>query len=108
MKLKTNINLNKLNSKRKLENISLSKLKKGDYLRLYFLAHNQKRRGGTHFRINKQTVILLKKNNRTFSLSLVVTSLYKYEKVKFRYIVSSPHMVKILFLKKALTLKSLR
>lgn len=102
MKLKTNINKHKLGFKNKFETVEVNKLKTGDYLRLKFLAHNQKRRGGEHFRINKQTVILLKKKHRKFSLSLLVTSLYKHEKVRMRYIISSPHFIKLRFLKKAL------
>lgn len=104
MKLKININKHKLGFKNKFENCKVNNLKTGDYLRLNFLAHNQKRRGGDNLRINKQTVILLKKKHRHFSLSLLVTSLYSHEKVKWRYIVSSPHFIKIKFLKKALKL----
>ena len=66
MKLKTNINKHKLGFKKKFEKVEVNKLKAGDYLRLNFLAHNQKRRGGENLRINKQTVILLKKNIENF------------------------------------------
>lgn len=106
MKLKTNINKHKLGFKKKFDKVDVNNLKAGDYLRLNFLAHNQKKRGGENLRINKQTVILLKKKHRKFSLSLLVTSLYKHEKVKIRYIISSPHFIKIKFLKKALKFKN--
>ena len=77
------------------------KIKKGDYLRLHFLAYNQKRRGGDNFRMNQQTVLLQKKKRKKNSLSFLVTSLYQKEVVKWRYLISSPHMVKVIFLKKS-------
>lgn len=83
----------------KFENYSPSKLLKGDYIRLTFLAYNQKRRGGDNFRISQQTVLLKKKKRRKNSLSFLVTSLYKTERVFWRYIINSPHMVKVIFLK---------
>lgn len=63
MKLKKNIYKPNLNFYDKFSNSHPSKLKQGDYIRLYFLAHNQKRRGGENFRISKQTVILEKKSH---------------------------------------------
>ena len=101
MKLKKSIYKTDTNFLEKFENCHPSKIKRGDYIRLHFLAYNQKRRGGDNFRINQQTVILQKKKRRKNTLSVLVTSLYKQEKVKWRYIVSSPHMVKVIFLKKS-------
>ena len=46
------------------------------------------------------SVISLKKKHRLFSLSLVVSSLYKTEKVKYRYLISSFNFVKIKQIKK--------
>ena len=100
MKLKTNINNHKLGFKEKFENCSINKLKKGTFIQLYFITNNQKRRGLDNLRMNKQTVMLLKKKHRLFSLSLVVSSLYKTEKVKYRYLVSSFNFVKIKQIKK--------
>lgn len=105
MKLKLNIYKTNRLLYKKFEKCTPSSLERGDYLRLHFLAHNQKKRGGTHVRINRQSVILFKKKRRGNSLSFIVTSLYKYEKVKWRYIISSPHMVHIKFLKKAVSYK---
>lgn len=95
MKLKLNINSHKLGFKNKFENCSINKLKRGMFLQLNFVTTNQKRRGNDNFRINKQTVMLLKKKHRLFSLSLIVSSLYKTEKVKYRYLASSTTFIKI-------------
>jgi ribosomal protein L19 len=105
MKLKLNIYKTNLKLKKKFEKCTPNTLKRGDYLRLHFLAHNQKRRGGKNLRVSKQTVILFKKKRKGNSLSFIVTSLYKHEKVKWRYLISSPHMVHVKFLKKALSYK---
>jgi hypothetical protein len=98
MKLKKSIYKTNTEFFEKFENCTPSKIKRGDYIRLHFLSYNQKRRGGDNFRINKQTVILQKKKRRKNSLSFLVTSLYKQEKVKWRYLISSPHMVKVIYL----------
>jgi hypothetical protein len=100
MKLKKNIYKTNTDFLQKFENCSPSKIKRGDYIQLYYLAYNQKRRGGDSYRINQQTVILQKKKRRKNTLSMLVTSLYKQEKVKWRYLISSPLMVKVVFLKK--------
>ena len=61
MKLKKNIYHPNIDFVQKFENNLPSKIKRGSYIRLHFLAYNQKRRGGDNFRINQQTVILEKK-----------------------------------------------
>ena len=101
MKLKKSIYKPNIDFYRKFENKHPSKIKKGDYLRLHFLAYNQKRRGGDNFRMNQQTVLLQKKKRKKNSLSFLVTSLYQKEVVKWRYLISSPHMVEVIFLKKS-------
>jgi hypothetical protein len=51
--------------------------------------------------MNQQTVLLQKKKRKKNTLSFLVTSLYQKEVVKWRYLISSPHMVKVIFLKKS-------
>lgn len=101
MKLKKSIYKPNLYFKEKFEKCKLSKLIRGDYLKLKYLLHNQKKRGGSHFRINSRTFILFKKKRRSNSLTFVVTSLYKHEKVKLRYLISSPYVIKVNFVRKA-------
>ena len=100
MKLKKNIYKPNTSFFNKFENILPSKLVKGDYIRLTFLTYNQKRRGGNQFRISQQTTLLQKKKRKKNSLSFLVTSLYKTERVSWRYLINSPHMLKVVFLKK--------
>lgn len=104
MKLKKNIyKTNKLVNE-KFTNCLPTQLGKGDYIRLNFLAFNQKRRGGNNFRIGTRTVILFKQRRKGNSLSFVVISLYKHEKVKIRYSISSPYMMLVSFIKKSMNL----
>jgi len=63
MKLKKSIYKPTKEFHKKFENCKPNKLKQGNYIRLFFLAYNQKRRGGDNFRINQQTVILNKKKH---------------------------------------------
>ena len=64
MKLKKNIYKPNIDFYSKFENCSFSKINCGDFIRLNFLAFNQKRRGGENFRLNQQTVILKKKKKK--------------------------------------------
>lgn len=72
---------------------SLKSLKKGDLLEINFFKYDNKRKGGTHFRINKLILMLnkysRKKNNLTFNL----TGLYKNEIVTVRTLMSGPLVV---------------
>ena len=100
MKLKKSIYKTTTIFYNKFDNILPKKINKGDFIRLIFLSYNQKRRGGDNFRISQQTAILQKKKRRKNSLSFLVTSLYKTERVFWRYLINSTHMIKVLFLKK--------
>lgn len=78
-------------------------LKKGDYIRLLYLSQNQKKRKseGTNIRINDRTFLLFKKRHKRNSLHFVVTSLYKYERVRLRFLITSPYMLRVVFVRKA-------
>jgi hypothetical protein len=86
----------------KFMNTLPNELKSGDYLQLKFISLNQKKKGGINFRINNRTFLLVKKSRKRNSLTLLVSSLYEHEKVKFRYIVDSPHMISIHYLGRSL------
>lgn len=101
MKLKKNIYKPDVTFKDKFIRCNLSKLKRGDYLNLSYLSYNQKKRGGGNFRSHSRTFLLYKKKRRRNSLTFIVTSLYKYERVKLRYLVSSPYVMALLFVRRA-------
>ena len=86
MKLNKNIikNKNNINIKKKFLNCSISTLKRGDYIQVYFFLYDNKKKGGLMSRINKLTAILLKKKVRTNNISILVSTMYKNEKVKWR------------------------
>ena len=86
MKLNKNLikNYNNLNIKKKFLNCSATSLKRGDYIQLYFFLYDSQKKGGTMSRINKITAILLKKKIRTNNSSILVSTMYKNEKVKWR------------------------
>lgn len=102
MKLRKFIYKTDIDFNYKFMNCIPNKIRSGDYLRLKFLSHNQKKRGGSSLRINNRTFLLVKKSRKRNSLTFVVSSLYKHEKVKLRYIVDSPHMISVHFVKKAI------
>ena len=88
MKLNKNLikNNNNTNLKKKFLNCSPSSLKRGDYIQLYFFLYDNRKKGGTTSRINKITAILLKKKIRTNNISILVSTMYKNEKVKWRFL----------------------
>jgi hypothetical protein len=85
MKLNKNIlkNKNNIDIQKKFLNCSISSLKRGDYIQIYFFLYDNKKKGGIMSRINKLTAILLKKRVRTHNISIVVSTMYKNEKVKW-------------------------
>jgi len=101
MKLRKSIYKSNTDVHKKFMKCSPKLLKRGDYIRLRFLALNEKRRGGINIRVSSRVVLLYKKKCKRNNLSFIVTSLYKHERVKIRYLISSPYMLKIHFLRKA-------
>ena len=87
MKLKKNLikNNNNLIIKKKFLNCSITSLKRGDYIQLYFFLYDNQKKGGTMSRINKITAILLKKKVRTHNITILVSTMYKNEKVKWSF-----------------------
>lgn len=104
MRLNRNIikNPNNFDLKDKFLNCSISTLKRGDYIQIYFVLYDTKKRGGLTSRINKLTAILLKKKVRTNNISILVSTMYKNEKVKWRFILNAPQFVSLKFLRKSL------
>lgn len=86
MKLKKNIikNLNN-NINQKFINCSIKSLNRGDYIQLKFFLYDNLKKGGISSRINKITAILLKKTVKYNTISLLISTMYKNEKVKWRY-----------------------
>jgi hypothetical protein len=101
MKLKNSIYRTNTDFLKKFQNCHPKILKKGDYLELKYISKEEKRRGGRHLRFGTRTVLLIKKKRRSNSMSIIISSLYGHEKVKWRYLVTSPLMISILFVKKS-------
>jgi len=72
-----------------------SQLNKGNYLKIKNIIPNQTKIGN-NFRKMIQTVVLFKKKRRKNSMTLVVTTLYKHEKVKFWVPINCPHTISII------------
>jgi hypothetical protein len=100
MKLKKNINNIFIIFKDKFINCTPSTISSGDFIKLKFFGYNDKRRGGSNFRVKEQIFLLKSKKRKKNTLTYLVMSLYKTEKVKWRYIISAPQVLNITFLKK--------
>lgn len=84
MNLKKPILINSYNEiKKKFLNKSINKLKRGDYIKIFFFIYDTKKKGGENSRINKLTALLLKKKIRFNHISILVSTIYKNEKVKW-------------------------
>ena len=105
--IKKNFGNLKFNLKKKFKNCTPYSLKRGDYLQISFVLKNQKRKRGLNLRINKQTGILLRKLIKFNSMSIILSIMFKFEKVKFYFNLESPQMVKIKFINKKLRNKYL-
>lgn len=78
--------INNKNIKDKFLNCKINKLIRGDYIRIYFFIYDTKKNGGANSRVNKLTAIILKKKIRYNVISLLVSTMYKNEKVKWSLI----------------------
>jgi ribosomal protein L19 len=87
MKLNKNClkNINNYEIYKKFLNCSPSSLKRGDYILLHFFIYDDIKKGGTKARLNKITGILLKKKIRVNNTTLLVSTMYKNEKVRWRF-----------------------
>jgi len=86
---------------KKFEDCNPKNLVRGDYIHLKYMSMDKKRRGGYSLRLCNRVVLLYKKKQKRNTLSYVVVSLYKYERVKIRFVISSAYMIKINFVRKA-------
>lgn len=86
MKLNKNI-IKYLNNniQNKFINCSMKSLHRGDYIQLKFFLYDSLKKGGISSRINKITAILLKKTIRFNTISFLISTMYKNEKVKWRF-----------------------
>lgn len=104
MKLTKNIlkltNLNLI--KTKFLNCNINTLNIGDYLKIFFFFQDTKKKGGLNVKFNKITAILLKKKITYNNITIIVSTIYKNEKVKFKFILTSPLVISVNFLKKSL------
>jgi len=80
---KINLDNFNLNIKKKFLNRSVNKLQRGDYIKIFFFIYDTKKKGGANSRINKLTALLLKKKVRYNHVSILVSTIYKNEKVKW-------------------------
>ena len=101
MKLRKSIRSINTKFYNKFEDCDPKRLGRGDYIHLKYITMNSKRRGGYNLRLANRVVLLYKKKRKRNILSYVVVSLYKYERVKFRYVISSAYMIKVNFVRKA-------
>mgnify|MGYP001764227161 CR=1 FL=1 len=73
------------NISQKFINCSITSLKRGDYIQIKFFLYDSLKKGCISSRINKITAILLKKTVRFNTISLLISTMYKNEKVKWRF-----------------------
>ena len=73
----------KVNFRSKFVKCTSSSLQRGDYLHIVFVLKNQKRKRGLNLRLNKQTGILVRKLVKHYSMSIILSIMFKFEKVKF-------------------------
>lgn len=90
------------NFRDKFVKCSASSLKRGDYLHIVFVLKNQKRKKGLNLRLNKQTGILIRKLVKYSSMSIILSIMFKFEKVKFYLNLDSPQIITIKYLNKRL------
>ena len=89
MKLNKNL-INKFNSIQynetcnKFLNCTISSLKRGDYVKLIFFSYDSKKKGGLISRVSKITALILRKSVKLNNIMLLVSAMYKNEKVKWR------------------------
>jgi len=101
MKLRKSIHSINTKFYNKFEDCDPKKLVRGDYIHVKYMSMDKKRRGGYSLRLCNRVVLLYKKKRKRNTLSYVVISLYKYERVKIRFVISSVYMIKINFIRKA-------
>jgi len=79
-----------------------SSLKRGDYITIVFVLKNEKRRKGLNLRLNKQTGVLIRKLVKHSSMSIILSIMFKFEKVKFYFNIDSPQIITIKYINKKL------
>lgn len=102
LKKKNCFNLNIMETKLKFIKCSPRDISRGDYLKVAFFWSNPKRRKGIGIRVYKQTGILLRKLVKRNSMTIILSVLFKFEKVKFYLTINSPQVITVLFVKRCL------
>lgn len=74
---------------------NIKKIRSGNYLKIKNISPNKNKLGINNFRKMIQTVVLLKKKRRKNSMTLIVSTLYRHEKVKFWYPINCPHTISV-------------
>jgi hypothetical protein len=92
----------KTNFRSKFVKCDASSLKRGDYLHIVFVLKNQKRKRGLNLRLNKQTGILVRKLVKHHSMSIILSIMFKFEKVKFYLNIDSPQIITVKYINKRL------
>lgn len=96
-------NLGIQNFRTKFFKCSAKSLRQGDYVTIHFLWSNQlKKKKGSNIRLNVQTGIILRKLIKRNSMTVMLSVLFKFEKVKFYFIINSPQVILVKFVKKCL------
>jgi len=73
----------KVTAEEKFLNCTPQSLRRGDYVKIFFFAYDDKKKGGFTARLNKITAIVLKKKIKYNIITLIVSVMYKNEKVKW-------------------------
>ena len=82
-------------------------LSRGDYVQVYYITHETKRRSGKTARMCKLTGIVLEKRLSFNSYSVLIVTMFKKERVKWRFIINSPQFIGIFFIQKSLNQRKL-
>lgn len=81
---------------------SSSSLRRGDYVTITFVLKNEKRRKGLNLRLSKQTGVVVRKLVKHCSMSIILSIMFKFEKVKFYFNIDSPQIITVKYINKRL------
>lgn len=80
-----NIKNDYLKINKKFSNCTFNRLNRGDYIQLQFFSFDDLKDGSTNYRMKTMLAVLLKKKFRKNNLTLMVSTICKNERVKYRF-----------------------